>query len=126
MKKIILIFGLLLLMLSCNKDDDKPEPIIEEEPDLSFPECLLSDDVVEYHLIMDNPPSEPRGHILKSKYNDVVYYTYNVFSVTDVNVNFYTNNCDVYCTFYVFEGMDCTQDFWNNREQIGIVWTDPR
>lgn len=127
MKKIVLILGVLLTVLACNKDDDKPESIVEEEPDLTFPECLLRDDVFEYHLIMDYEPSEPRGHILKSKYNDIVYYTFNVLSVSDVDVNFYTNDCEIFCSFYVLGGeFNCTEDFWYNREQIGIVWTDPR
>ncbi len=127
MKNIILFFGILLTFLACNEDDDKPEPIVIEEPDLSFPECLLNNDIIEYRLIMDNPPSNPKGHILKSKYNDIVYYTFNVFSVTDVNVNFYTINCEIFCSFHVLGGeFNCTEDFWYNREQIGVVWTDPR
>jgi hypothetical protein len=127
MKKLILIFSVILIVFSCNNDDDTPEPVIEEEPDLSFPDCLLNNDIIQYHFIMDYPPSEPRGHLLKSKYNGVEYYTFNVFSATDINVDYYTNNCEIFCTLNALGGgTDCSEDFRYNREQIGVVWTDPR
>ena len=79
MKNALLILGILFTFLACNKDDDNtPEPVIEEEPDLSFPECLLSEDVFEYSLIMETAPSEPRGDLIKFTYELILKSVYNV------------------------------------------------
>ncbi|MFD2543772.1 hypothetical protein ACFSSB_15705 [Lacinutrix gracilariae] len=113
-------------MLSCNKDDDKPEPIIEEEPDLSFPECLLSDDIFEYQLIMSNPPSDPRGELLKKVYQGDTVYSFNQHILHDYDLVRYDNQCEIICR-YVWNGpgTDCIGNPADS-EFIGTVWTDPR
>lgn len=125
MKKIVLILGVLFTLLACNKNDDKPEPIIEE-PDLSFPECLLSDDVFEYQLIMGNEPTEPRGTLLKSIYQNITVYSFNQYNLIDYQLNRYDNECEIVCR-YVWNGpgTDCIGNPADS-EFIGVVWTDPR
>jgi hypothetical protein len=126
MKKIVLIFGILLTFLACNKDDDKTEPIVIEDPDLSFPDCLLSNDVFEYNLIMSNPPTEPRGQLLKAIYQEIPTYSFNQGILNDYNLVIYDDQCNVVCT-YVWSGpgTDCIGNP-ADHEYIGVVWTDPR
>jgi hypothetical protein len=129
MKKIILIFGILLTFFACNKDDDKPEPVVEEEPDLSFPECLLSNDIIEYQLIMSYPPTEPKGHIIKKIYQGDTIYSFNQYNLIDYQLSRYNNECEIVC-IYVWTGpTDPGTDCIGNpadAEYIGTVWTDPR
>ncbi|GGH37265.1 hypothetical protein IA57_05805 [Mangrovimonas yunxiaonensis] len=127
MKKIILVSWIFVLLLACNKDDDRPEPTVEEEPDLSFPECLLSNDIFEYNLIMSNPPDEPtRAHIVKSIYQGVPVYSFNHEVILDLPLVFYNNQCEEVCR-YVWNGPGTTCiNLLADLETIGVVWTDPR
>jgi hypothetical protein len=126
MKKIILIFGILLTFLACNQDDDKPEPIVEEEPDLSFTECLLSNDIIEYMLIMSNEPTEPRGQLLKGIYQGMTTYSFNQYNLIDYQLSLYNNECEIVCIYvWTGPGTDCIGNP-ADAEYIGTVWTDPR
>lgn len=122
MKKIFLAFAVILILFGCNKDDDNTEPL-DPLDDLSFPECLLSNDIAEYQLIMENEPTETRSRLIKKKYNFKNYYFFHISEQgTDFDVVYYDNNCEVYCTL----GLVCPLDFTYADEKIGIVWTDPR
>lgn len=130
MKKLILLFGICLVLFNCN-NDDKPQPepiIIEEEPDLSFPTCLLSEDIFEYMIIMTEEPTESRGELIKVKYEGEYYYAFNQYNMIDYPVTFYNNDCEVYCISYPWghAETDCSYEFKYGLVGIGVVWTDPR
>lgn len=126
MKKLILLFGICLVLYNCNNDDDQPDPI--QEPDLSFPACLLTDDIDEYRLIMSSPPPTTswRAVINKYRYNYRYYYAFNIFGDVEYDRNRYSDNCEIFCTSYSDGSFDCPLDYANGTENLGVVWTDPR
>lgn len=132
MKKLILLFGICLVLFNCNNDDDQPEP---QEPDLSFPECLLSNDIYEYQLIMSNafyPAWRSKLFKKKLKHNFKYYYSFHIvipgIDSDNLNYNYYTENCEIFCTRLADGTSDCPAGFFDPRnvENIGAVWTDPR
>lgn len=129
MKKFALLLCACLALYGCNSDDDvQPEPCPEEElPDLSFPECLIDNDIVEYALIMDHPPSEPKAELYKLIYNNKEYFYFMLYNVPDFSYNYYSIDCEIFCRFDGMSGgNDCIEGFWTESEHIGVVWTDPR
>ena len=114
MKKIVLCCFILLLLTSCQNNDDYSKEI---------PECLK----VTVDAILTKPVQTPRANIEKWLYKGNEVYAINAQNFPDGESFIITLDCkETICTIGGFDGPlnDC--DEFENAEFIETIWTDPR
>ena len=113
MKKIILIFGILLFIYSCDKNEEE----------IKYPSCFQA--TIDNYLKNFNP-SPTRASIKKYKYNGKEVYLIDFFyQVPDASASVNTSDCEIICGFGGITGGN-TCESWESAEFIETVWVDPR
>lgn len=119
MKKIFYIPILLLLVTSCNENDDA-----------TYPTCIDSS-IEQYYIIYPTPPiTGIKASIKKYSYRgEIVYFVDFQPGFADGIQVVINENCEFICHFGGIAGTadpkHCGID-WQNATYIETVWIDPR
>lgn len=117
MKKYILIVGIIISLISCDKDNEITK---------KYPGCLQS----YIDSVLTKEPSNPPAKIDKYQYNEQIVYYHAVYydipqGSNDIPESIAVNDkCEELCLFGGIAGSTCID--WGSAKFIETVWEDNR
>ena len=110
MKKVFLIIGILVTLISCQDTDER-----------SYPSCIT--DFITMNL--NNSPEDPRGRVSKYRIQSKIVYVFEKepFGRLSVANN---ENCEFLCIIGGFAPVEiCGGEDWKSAKFTEIVWAEP-
>ncbi|HFG0566754.1 DUF6970 domain-containing protein [Flavobacterium psychrophilum] len=115
MKKIILLFSILLIQFGCSNSSSS-----DETKKVSYPDCISS----KIQDILQSPVQNPKANIKKYYYQNQYVYKINSF-FADGKSPVYNDRCELICEDGGIDGSNTCVN-WENATFIESVWIDPR